>query len=548
MFADVFKQYGVAAVLGMVGDGYGPLETCHAEAALPVHCFRDQRNAAAAAIGYASLVNAPVALCLSPGPGLANAMMGLLELKSLKLPVIVVSLGIARGRSGTKAFQDADSLRMMQSVAKHVCRVENAESWNRCLHQACAAAIAPLQGISFLEIPDDVFHELQDSPSPADDAGYGWEPLGGRSISGPLAKQVADTLAASQRPLVIVGGGVRKAGCEPQLQDYVEACGAAVLTTAAGRGTLSEDHAAACGLTGLYLTAPAGELIEQADSVLFLGSAIEETSQIGVADWFADKHVIQVNHAAGEFQRLGASTTNILADVGDFLHALLNRRQTSPAHDTDREPWLQTIAEVKARQVEEAHRGRLSPIRQFLQALDRLDEDFVLNAENGLSDMWTYCFPLLKITAGRSFLSPGEQTGLGLAVGGVVGSKLCQPERFHLAIVGDGAFNMCVNALTDARELAAPVTIAVINNGGLSWPQVAQGDSPLGAKFSQPMQYERISHAYDCEYFLADDQADMDGILDRCVELNRNQNRTCVVEIRTAWRDDIFPGVTNNFL
>lgn len=547
MFADVFKQYGVAAVLGMVGDGYGPLETCHAEAALPVHCFRDQRNAAAAAIGYASLANAPVVLCLSPGPGLANAMMGLLELNSLKLPVIVVSLGTARNKRGTKAFQEADSMQMLRSVAKWTCRVEDAALWNRSLHQACAAAVAPVQGISFLEIPDDVFHELENEQTPSSGVNFRCEPLGGGTLSGEQGGHVAATLETSLRPLVIAGGGVRKAACGLQLQTFVESLGAAVLTTAAGRGTLSEDHPAACGLTGLYLTSPAAELIEQADSVLFLGSAIEETSQIGVSDLFADKHVIQVNHATSEFQRLGASSTNILADVGDFIGAMLDR-QASVAAAADRTQWSDTIASVKARQEEEAHRGAVSAIRKFLQALDRLEEPFVLNAENGLSDMWTYCFPLLKITAGRSFLSPGEQTGLGLAVGAALGSKLCQPERFHLAIVGDGAFNMCGNALTDARELGTPVTFAVINNGGLSWPQVAQGDTPLGAKFTHPMHYDRISHAYDCEYFLADDTADMQDILQRCVDLNRNQARSCIVEIRTPWRDDLFPGVTNNFL
>lgn len=547
MFADVLKQYGVAAVLGMVGDGYGPLETCHSEAALPVHCFRDQRNAAAAAIGYASLANAPVVLCLSPGPGLANAMMGLLELNSLKLPVIVVSLGTARDKRGTKAFQEADSMQMLRSVAKWTCRVEDAALWNRSLHQACAAAIAPVQGISFLEIPDDVFHELQDQPTPTTDASFGCEPLSGGTLDGPQGRRVATALESSRQPLVIAGGGVRKAACEAQLQEFVESLGAAFLTTGAGRGTLSEDHPAACGLTGLYLTSPAAELIEQADSILFLGSAIEETSQIGVSDLFVDKHVIQVNYAASEFQRLGASSINILADVGDFIRAMLNR-QASSAVTTDRTPWSDTIADVKARQEEEAQRGTLSPIRKFLQALDRLEEPFVLNAENGLSDMWTYCFPLLKITDGRSFLSPGEQTGLGLAVGATLGSKLCQPERFHLAIVGDGAFNMCGNALTDARELGTAVTFAVINNGGLSWPQVAQGDSPLGAKFTHPMHYDRISHAYDCEYFLADDAADMQDILQRCVDLNQNQARSCIIEIQTQWRDDLFPGVTNNFL
>ncbi len=548
MFADVFKQYGVTAVLGMVGDGYGPLETCHQEAAVPVHCFRDQRNAAAAAIGYASLANAPVVLCLSPGPGLANAMMGLLELKSLKLPVIVVSLGTARNKRGTKAFQEADSMQMLRSVAKWTCRVEDAALWNRSLHQACAAAVAPVQGISFLEIPDDVFHELQMQPTPTSDVSFRCEPLGGGKLSGDLGQRVAATLETSARPLVIAGGGARAAAQGAQLQAFVEALGAAYLTTAAGRGTLPEDHPAACGLTGLYLTSPAGELIQQADSVLFLGSAIEETSQIGVADWFADKHVIQVNHAESEFQRIGASSANVLADVGDFIAALVDQLQASDAVAEARRQWSQTIAEVKTRQQQEAQRGTLSPIRKFLQALDRLDEPFVLNAENGLSDMWTYCFPLLKITAGRSFLSPGEQTGLGLAVGGTLGSKLCQPDRFHLAIVGDGAFNMCVNALTDARELGTAVTFAVINNGGLSWPQVAQGDSPLGAKFGQPIHYDRISQAYDCEYFLADEAADMHGILRQCVDLNQQQQRTCIVEIRTPWRDDLFPGVTNNFL
>ena len=80
-------------------------------------------------------------------------------------------------------------------------------------------------------------------------------------------------LEGAARPLIIAGGGARRAGA--QLRRLVEWLDCPLVTTAAGKGVLPESHPANFGTSLPY--APIQQLIFDADVVLAVGTEMGET-------------------------------------------------------------------------------------------------------------------------------------------------------------------------------------------------------------------------------------------------------------------------------
>jgi len=80
----------------------------------------------------------------------------------------------------------------------------------------------------------------------------------------------AQALAGARRPVVLVGGGAKRAGT--QLRALAERLGAPVLTTANGKGVLDEEHPLAVG-AGLHQPS-ARRLVQDSDVVLAVGTEL----------------------------------------------------------------------------------------------------------------------------------------------------------------------------------------------------------------------------------------------------------------------------------
>ena len=80
-------------------------------------------------------------------------------------------------------------------------------------------------------------------------------------------------LRGAQRPLIIAGGGASAAGAE--LLALIEALDCFLVTTAAGKGVVPEDHPGHLGASLPYRETQ--ELITAADVVLVAGTELSET-------------------------------------------------------------------------------------------------------------------------------------------------------------------------------------------------------------------------------------------------------------------------------
>lgn len=453
-------------VIGVAGDEPGLLDAA-AAAGGPCAGCRDQRTAAFAAAGASLTSGAPSVLCTHEGPDLLNALVGISEAHSARIPLLVVTQTTGSPEAGRGAFQGFP----VHTFGPGLFR------WTHRARDEADLYWALRHGETIARTAGGPVHVMVDAAIGAATAGSSL-PAAPIPAAPARASEAAITAAArrllnARRPVLILGGGAR--GTDPAAVTAVaEATGAVVLVTAAGRGTFPEDHPHFGGLAGLYLAPEAGAALAAADELLVIGSALEETARM---EWspHPDVRITQVDADPTVIGRALAATAvhgDAPAFVAALAAALAGRAPSAP------QSWSGLAALP-----DDGSLTAPAVFRALSAALPGSGIE-VLAQENGMADLWGYYAPALRLPTGIRTLVPGEQTALGFGLGAGLGAALTGSRV--LAIGGDGAFGMNVPTLSTALENRATIAFVELIDGGFGWPSSTRATGDPLVNFQVP--------------------------------------------------------------
>ncbi|MDG4830823.1 thiamine pyrophosphate-binding protein [Solwaraspora sp. WMMD1047] len=469
---DTWLAAGVRTVFGLPDDELTLLAALGDQPIQLVLC-RDQRNAVFMATGHAVATGRPAYCVVGRGPAVGNAVAGLVEAATGRVPLVLLATGTDATRFGTGAFQELDQLALVRPVVKWAVRVEDPRLLAGTLEKAALVAAAGAPGPVYVEIPATV----GTSPVPRRPS---QEPMPTGSLpTAPAAPVVATApdvpavLARARRPLLLVGGGLRHRDEGGAVQRLAERLGAGLVVTASGRGAVDERHPLFCGVAGLYAAPAVRELWRHADVVVTLGSRLEETAVDGWDALDPAVQVVQVNIEAADLSP-GWPGPKVVAD------AVVTAAAWADADRPEPDPvWVERVGRARSEALATAQsrgkRLRSGPALSVLDVLDALDgavpRDRILVQENGLADMWSYFWPYWTCHTRGGSVVPSEQTTLGFGAAAAVGVALAVPDRPVVAFVGDGAFNLFRADLATAANAGVGVLYLVLDNGGYGWLQ-----------------------------------------------------------------------------
>jgi acetolactate synthase-1/2/3 large subunit len=475
-------QIGTEVVFGLPDDDLCALQSLKDHHLRLILC-RDQRNALFMGAGYA-LTRGHIGVCIvGKGPALANAITGLLESSSSSAPVLLISAGTAAERAGTHSFQETDQLALVRHVVKWAYRVEHPNRLLWAVQKAAFVALNGNPGPVYLEIPEDLA-EMVDAAS----GRVGPPPILRAAPVDAELEAALLLLRQARRPLFLLGGGAKRHAAHANFELLAERVGAALFTTASGRGAVTEDHPLFCGVAGLYTAKPLRALWADADLIVVFGSRMEETATLLLDAPSDHQRLVQIDIEVGHFRHTHP-TLKLLGDAAASAAYWANRLAGTHAVVTD---WMLQIAEHKKAAAREKQ-ALLKELTQqthvhvvdILAALEEvLPADSVIAQENGLVDMWSYFFPYFTLRAGQGCIVPSEQTTLGFGAAAALGAKLARPGSIVVAFVGDGAFNIYRADLFTAADHDAPVIYIVLNNRSFGWLEYqARCQGITGAEF-----------------------------------------------------------------
>jgi acetolactate synthase-1/2/3 large subunit len=452
---DSFKAAGIQTVFGIISVHNIPIfDAIARENGVRLVPARTEAGAAAMADGYVRATGQFAAVVTSTGVGAANAAGSLLEAFSASTPVLHVTgqveqayVNLDRGfLHGAK-----DQLNMLDRVGKAALRANATEDIAPTLRQAIQLAQQGRPGPVSVEIPIDQQYRAVDvepidaipraAPVPPDPGGI---------------QLAAQLLARAKRPLIWAGGGTVAAGGAAELCRLAERIGAGVLTSAAGRGSIPEDHPQCIGF--FPVDALLADLYASCDACLIVGSRLRGNE---TRNWELQlpSPRIQVDVEPSLIGRNYPVDVGITGDARLALEALAS--QVSASAD---DAWLAQVAEAR-RAVRAKARAALGPYERIMDDLRATLARDAIVVRDVTIPATTWGSRLLDTYAPRTALHPATYA-IGMGVGLAVGAAIGQPERDVVLLVGDGGFVTGLGELATAAEAHARLRVVVFDDGG----------------------------------------------------------------------------------
>jgi len=488
------ESYGVEYVFGTCGHTNIALLDALSRSRVRFVIARHEQAAAHAADGYARVSGKPGVLLLHVGPGMMNAVTGVATAALDSVPLVAITGDVPSYYEGRHPHQevnlhaDADQTAIYRPFTKRAWQVHRAEDLPRFTERAFWTATSGRPGAVLVNVPMDIFSR----PAPAGLAYPLPAGTGRPGLPSDVAGRIADLLAAAQRPLIYIGGGLRDPAARAALTGVAEHLDIPIAHSLMAKGAVPDRHPLLLGMTGFWGLELANAYAREADVVLALGTRFAETD---ASSWHPDhtwrfppSRLVQIDIDAAEIGRsypveIGAVADIALA-VSAIAEAALVRPEKSRGDLRDTIRATRAGAFAAAREQGRSEKFPLRPQRILADLRDTLPDDAVLVTDVGWNKNGVaQCYELPA--AGR-FITPGGLSTMGFGPAAAVGVQMHDPERAVVALIGDGGMSAQLPALPMAVEQGLPVIFVVMNNhahGTIADLETASFGSGYGCEF-----------------------------------------------------------------
>ena len=518
---------GVDTVFGIPGGAILPAYDPLMDSTKIRHILvRHEQGAGHAAEGYAAATGR-VGVCMATsGPGATNLVTPLADAQMDSVPVVAITGQVASASIGSDAFQEADIRGITMPITKHNYLITDPDDIPRAIAEAFYIASTGRPGPVLVDIAKDALQAKTTFEYPTTVSLPGYRP-----VTKPHAKQVREAarlIAASERPVLYVGGGVVRAGASAELRVLAELTQIPVVTTLMARGAFPDSHPLHLGMPGMHGTVSAVGAMQRSDLLISLGARFDDRVT-GRLDTFApDALVIHADIDPAEISKNRRADVPIVGDCREVIADLIVAVQAEYAGGRrgDAAPWLATCQGWCERFPlgYETHEDSLSPqyVIERLGAMAGPDATYVAGV--GQHQMWAAHF--VQYERPRSWINSGGLGTMGFAVPAAMGAKVGTPDATVWAIDGDGCFQMTNQELATCALNGIPIKVAVINNSSLGmvrqWQTLFYDGrySNTDLHSTRIPDFVKLAEALGCVGLRCDATEDVDATIGKAMEIN----------------------------
>ena len=502
---------------------------------------RHEQGAGHMAEGYA-WATGRVGVCIATsGPGATNLVTPLADALMDSVPMVAITGQVPTGAVGNDAFQEAYTTGITMPCTKHNYFVTDPDEIPDIVHEAFHIARTGRPGPVLIDLPKDILNAATSWHEPNELELPGYRP----TVEGhPLRiRDAVEMIAAAERPVLYVGGGVIKANASTELRTLAERTGIPVTTTLMGRGAFPDNHPLALGMPGMHGTYTAITAIQKSDLLISIGVRFDDRVTGNPKHFAPHAKVIHVDVDPAEIGKVRVAEVPIVGDAGAVMRQMLEAwgERETPTRTT----WLDTIKAWQRAyplRYEQTPDGPIKP-QYVIEELYRLTGgDAILVSGVGQHQMWASQF--WKFDDPRRWINSGGLGTMGFAVPAAVGAKAGRPDDLVYAIDGDGCFQMTSQELISAATEGIPVKIAVMNNGvhGMvtQWQRLFYNNRFSGSQLGNKVDYVRLAEAMGCAGLRAESPDEVAPTLEKSLAID---DRPVVVEFVVDPEEMVFPMV-----
>ncbi len=481
---------------------------------------------------YYRVSGQPTATFTSCGPGSANLPIALANSYLDSVPFLAVTGNVPTSQFNRGAFQElyrhyqADFPSTVRAYCKRVFQPTRGEMVPLAIRQAWKTMVTGRPGPVVLDVPFDVFKEAaaEETPKPEEwnaniSCRCGADPEG-------VVKAV-DMLLAAERPVILIGQGVKYGGAAADLKALAERLQIPVASSSSGLGGIDSDHPLSIGLVARNGAYSANHATRQADVLLALGVRFDDRTSSswlpGYSFTIPPTRLIHVDIDPDEIARNYPVALGLMADVRTFLRqvlAELDRRKGVTESAAARAKWLKAIEGYRKEWAEFIAPGfkddsrPIHPQRAAHEIDKALPDDAILVSDIGIHHNWLiqFCRPKRP----DSLIGSMGFGPMGFGVAGVLGAKLAAPDRPCVSVCGDGAFFMHASVLGTAVEYEIPVVWVVWNNYAFASIRGLQRGYLGGRELATDFKHPKTGEPYNPDFAAMARSAGIDGVSIDC--------------------------------
>lgn len=426
-----------------------------------------EQAAAFAADATGRITGVPGVAMATSGPGAINLLTGIGSCHFDSSPAVFITGQVNRHElRGERAirqlgFQESDIVTMAQPITKAAWQVRTPQDLPQMLGSAFDLALAGRPGPVLLDVPMDIQNTKLDLPEPS---GFLRTDEPSVSIDTAIWAELQQILNQAQRPLVLVGAGIRAGNALLPLHKFVEALRIPVVNSLLAVDVMPYDDPLRVGMIGSYANRWANHALANSDVILVLGSRLD-IRQTGndTAFFKGDRVIVHVDCEPGEINSRIPGCIAIHSELKPFLEGALEN--LSGVDRPEWETWRAGIGALRDRFDDRRELGSIQGINpnifmHQLSAVSKAAGAYVVDV--GQHQMWAA--QSIEVQADQRFLTSGGMGSMGFALPASIGAAVSLAPRSVVVIAGDGGFQCNLQELQTIVRNRLPVKIVVINN------------------------------------------------------------------------------------
>ena len=531
LVAQAIAREGVETLFGLAG---GPIQDIMGFAphfgVRPIG-VRHEQAAAFSAAAYGFVKNQVGVAVLAAGPAVSNGVTGAHVAFDNCLPLgILGGSGNQKGRY-TGTFQETENVPMYKGITKMAVQIDSTERIPEYLAMAFRKARTGRPGPVYIDMPSDVLQNEVDEESVNWPSNYYTDvpPLGNPE----QVKRAADLLLNAERPMMIVGKGVRWSEPSEELRQMVETLGMPYIPSPMGRGFIPDDHP-------MNMSAARSAIMGNSDVVLIVGSRLNWMFGFG-RQFGADTKIIHIDIEAEEIGFNREAEVGIVGDAKAVLQQILTEmegRTAGVAERAEEGPWLTALRE-KVDSNAESMQSRLTSdanpivthrlLHEISQVFPR-DTIFTVDGQQTLAAGRQ----VLQSHTPASRLNSGSNGCMGVGVPFAVGAKLARPDAPVVSVNGDCAFGFNSMEMETAVRHGVPIVFIINNNSGIVGGALERGMGlPEGygervATYTPDIRYDKIMEAFGGHCENVTEPSEIKAALERAFQATKDGKTACV--------------------
>jgi acetolactate synthase I/II/III large subunit len=538
----------VDVVFGIPGGAILPTYDAFARGTTVRHVLaRHEQGAGHMAEGYARASGRVGVAMATSGPGATNLVTPIADAWMDSTPLVCITGQVRTNLIGTDAFQETDATGITLPIVKHSWLVQDVDELPHVLKAAFHVARTGRSGPVLVDIAKDVQEAEFDFRYPDEVVLPGWRPPS--KVNARQLGEAAKAIAAAERPVLYVGGGVVNAEASKELQELAEAGGLPVVTTLMAKGAFPETHELSYGPPGMHGSKWANWAMNKCDLLIAIGARFDDRVTGKVAAFAPGARVVHLDVDAAEIGKIRHADVPVvgplrlaLAELAQEVGRLRSQNGDSPGPVVWR---AQLDAWREAFPLRYSSRGDYLKPQAVLETLRDLTagrDDVVWTTGVGQHQMWAMQY--LVCDRPRSFITSGGLGTMGYGVPAAVGAKAARPDATVICVDGDGCFQMTSQEIATAVLEGLPIVAVIVNNGWLGmvrqWQEMFYDERFAQTHLTHSVpDYAMLAEAYGAAGFTVEAEDDLEATLEQALTCGR----TAVVDARCDPEEKCFPMV-----